>query len=89
MAKYNIRLIKDSEKAPSYRAYYFSVSNYSSLYTSRVFNMYKIRKGVHAFLFKVLIPANVNKDKNDEDYNKTEEESNDNMTDKENNFAIN
>ena len=77
------------EKTPSYRAYYFSVNNYSSFYTNYVFNIYKIRKKVYAFLFKVLIFTNINKDKNDKNYNKTKEKNNDNITNKKNNFAIN
>ena len=89
MVKYNIKLIKDSEKAFSYRAYYFLINNYNNLYTNYVFNIYKIRKKVYAFLFKVLTPTNINKDKNDKDYNKTKEKNNDNITNKKNNFAIN
>ena len=54
-----------------------------------MFNIYKIRKKVYAFLFKVLILININKNKNDKDYNKIKEESNDNIINKKNNFAIN
>ena len=77
------------EKVPSYRAYYSLISNYNNFYTNRVFNIYKIRKKVYAFLFKVLILININKDKNDKNYNKTKKKSNDNITNKKNNFAIN
>ena len=77
------------EKVFSYRAYYFSVNNYNNLYINRISNIYKIRKGVYAFLFKVLTLTNINKNKNNKDYNKTKEKSNDNIINKKNNFAIN